>query len=398
MFTAFKSGTETGDAAWDDSPNYYAPGRFHAHPRSPNPGSGANSPPIAHLRPQKRGVTRRPAQQFLDDSGEDANVNERSWLLRPGRQRVEGWLEAWWRRWAVLVGIPCLVVSSLSRRTRAFRVRERAGRANATNFARCAPQVWLAPVAFALAWRWVNEYPSAFTDGQFVRPRLVNLDLRSRNATLKAPVANARPCASSLNAEITVNNATASAKVGLNWWPTTLGGSVSYLVFWALPLLVGYLLHAFELDGFGTRRHRDAKPVLYLRNLSENVTMVAFLGWVFSSSRFALLPTKLTTLSRQLTILHFGPNKPLYPFFSFESDTDPYNYRLTAIASLIIWATELGSSFLARLVIWFAYKLDVTNIGLDHFREHPELVVACVWCSIHVLSDILLFLIKLNFR
>lgn len=45
----------------------------------------------------------------------------------------------------------------------------------------------------------------------------------------------------------------------LNWWPTTLGGTVSYFVFWALPLFVGYLLHYFELDGFGTRRG-DAKP------------------------------------------------------------------------------------------------------------------------------------------
>ncbi|KAL8293646.1 hypothetical protein RQP46_000347 [Phenoliferia psychrophenolica] len=314
----------------------------------------------------------------------------------------------------------------------------------------------------------------------------------------------------------------------LNWWPTTLGGSVSYFVFWIVPLLVGLLLHAFELDGFGTRRHGAAKPgdrarsnydwerkttwvalaltpaqktflerqlatrmpksykrflwfmgtftlslfalvlgqgfatiylstlphsnldgvvyvwtwiltvqclngisnwilqnkvrsralvfvfrfyyflvyhvfyrnlfarlrspdqalyiqllssswviiwypvsmsrtfhrflrwavgfekdwdeyadnigtMLYLRNLSENVTMAAFLGW--------------------LTILHYGPNKPLYPFFSFDSDTDPYNYRLTAIASLIIWATELVSSFLARGVIWYCYRLDVTNVS-----------------------------------
>lgn len=38
--------------------------------------------------------------------------DERSWLLlRPGRKRVEGWLETWWRRWAVLVGVPCLFVS-----------------------------------------------------------------------------------------------------------------------------------------------------------------------------------------------------------------------------------------------------------------------------------------------
>lgn len=98
--------------------------------------------------------------------------------------------------------------------------------------------------------------------------------------------------------------------------------------------------------------------------------MVAFLGWI--------------------TILHFGPNNQLYPFFSFESTSDPYTYRLTIIASLIIWGSELLSSFLARLVIWFCYKLDVTNIGLDEFREHPELVICAIVMSIHVLMDMLL--------
>jgi len=34
---------------------------------------------------------------------------------------------------------------------------------------------------------------------------------------------------------------------------------------------------------------------------------------------------------------------------------------------------------------------------LDHVSQ-PELVVACVWCAVHVLMDLLLFLVKLNFR
>lgn len=36
----------------------------------------------------------------------------------------------------------------------------------------------------------------------------------------------------------------------LNWWPRSLGGSISYVSFWSLALLVGYLLHKFRLDGF----------------------------------------------------------------------------------------------------------------------------------------------------
>jgi hypothetical protein len=32
-------------------------------------------------------------------------------LLRPGRRKVEGWMSSWWRRWSLLVGTPCLIVS-----------------------------------------------------------------------------------------------------------------------------------------------------------------------------------------------------------------------------------------------------------------------------------------------
>ncbi|BGP00177.1 hypothetical protein NBRC10513v2_004401 [Rhodotorula toruloides] len=117
---------------------------------------------------------------------------------------------------------------------------------------------------------------------------------------------------------------------------------------------------------------------LYLRNLSENVTMIGFLGW--------------------LSILHWGPNKVIYPYFAFDTRYDPYTYRLTLTASLVIYATELFSNYLARAVCWLCYEIDVTNLGLDQFREHPELVIACVFTSCHVLSDMLLFLVKLNFR
>lgn len=129
----------------------------------------------------------------------------------------------------------------------------------------------------------------------------------------------------------------------------------------------------------------------YLRNLAQNVTMVAFLGWV--------------------SILHFGRNQKLYPFFSFvdttgqddannpnDNDDDPYNYRLTMLGSLAIWASELLTSFLARCLCRWTMGVDVTNLGLDEMREFPDLLPTCVWTSVHVLMDMLLFLIKLNFR
>ncbi|GAA5825712.1 hypothetical protein JCM5353_005243 [Sporobolomyces roseus] len=158
--------------------------------------------------------------------------------------------------------------------------------------------------------------------------------------------------------------------------------SSSFVVLW-YPLSMSKTFHRLLSWTVGTSMEweeysHSVATMFYLRNLSENVTMVAFLGWV--------------------TILHWGPNKLIYPFFSFADPSDPYTYRLTISASLVIWLAELFSSFLARLVCWLAYGIDVTNVGLDQFREHPELVVACIWASTHVLMDILLFLVKLNFR
>ena len=115
---------------------------------------------------------------------------------------------------------------------------------------------------------------------------------------------------------------------------------------------------------------------LYIRNLSENVTsgekiqlsehrrqfqaelglsaVIAFLGWV--------------------SILHLGPNTPIYPFFAFDDPNDPYTFRLTLSASAIIFAAELFAGYLARSACWLAYEIDVTNLGLDQFREHVSLL------------------------
>ncbi|CBQ73051.1 conserved hypothetical protein [Sporisorium reilianum SRZ2] len=116
----------------------------------------------------------------------------------------------------------------------------------------------------------------------------------------------------------------------------------------------------------------------YLRNLAQNTTMLAFLGWV--------------------SILHFGSNQPLYPFFAYDNKHDPYNYQLTMLGSVAIWGSELLSSFVARQICYLAFRVDVTNLGLDEMREFPELLTTIGWGSVHTLMDMLLFLIKLNFR
>lgn len=40
----------------------------------------------------------------------------------------------------------------------------------------------------------------------------------------------------------------------------------------------------------------------------------------------------------------------MYPFFAFADKGDPYNYHLTMLGSMAIWASELASSFVARQV------------------------------------------------
>jgi len=67
---------------------------------------------------------------------------------------------------------------------------------------------------------------------------------------------------------------------------------------------------------------------LYVRQLSENATMMAFLAW--------------------LTVLHFGANKASYPFLHLVPTDAEFDYRLTMTASAIIWASEIVSSWTAR--------------------------------------------------
>lgn len=83
----------------------------------------------------------------------------------------------------------------------------------------------------------------------------------------------------------------------------------------------------------------------------------------------------------------------MYPFFAFADKRDPYNYQLTMFGSLAIWGSELISSFVARQICLHALHVDVTNLGLDEMRSYPELVSSVAWTSVHVLMDMLLFLI-----
>lgn len=86
-----------------DSPLSPASGRGGGLRRGRGKGKGRGKVPLLLEEDPVAGV---------EASGR-AEQDERSWLLlplRPGRATVEKWLEVWWRRWMVLVGVPCLSV------------------------------------------------------------------------------------------------------------------------------------------------------------------------------------------------------------------------------------------------------------------------------------------------
>lgn len=115
----------------------------------------------------------------------------------------------------------------------------------------------------------------------------------------------------------------------------------------------------------------------YLRNLAQNTTMLAFLGWV-SILHFGTNQRESQYVALVFRTVH-PPLADLYPFFAFDDKRDPYNYQLTMLGSLAIWGSELLSSFIARWLCLFYFSVDITNLGLDEMRDHPELVTSVVW-------------------
>lgn len=116
----------------------------------------------------------------------------------------------------------------------------------------------------------------------------------------------------------------------------------------------------------------------YLRNLAENTTMLGFLCWV--------------------NILHFGPNRAAYPYFHMDDrDGSPYNHNLTVIAALVIWTSELTSAYITRFTFKKVFNHSITQQAVKEFERYPEMIIGFVLVMVHVLQNILLALIKLDF-
>ncbi|KAF9136288.1 hypothetical protein BGW39_000003 [Mortierella sp. 14UC] len=155
--------------------------------------------------------------------------------------------------------------------------------------------------------------------------------------------------------------------------------------FWVCifhPICMTHTVYRTLVYLFGiTRTYEEYKRQvgrgLFLRNLAENVTMLAFLLWV--------------------NILYYGPNAKIYSYFKFEDLNIEYNHDVTVYASVGIWTSELISNFINRMICKKYLGHHVTKEALKDFKEYPELIVAFVLVMVHILQDMLLSLLDLNF-
>ncbi|PVU89224.1 hypothetical protein BB561_005476 [Smittium simulii] len=117
-----------------------------------------------------------------------------------------------------------------------------------------------------------------------------------------------------------------------------LGSSLWVVLFFPFRMskITWKILSYFDLAADTYEEYlRHTGFTFYIRNLAENTTMLAFLSWV--------------------SILHYGPNKALYPYFQFSiNDSDNsivgnnhevrYSYELTMKASIVVWCCEFTVS------------------------------------------------------
>ncbi|KAG0265251.1 hypothetical protein BGZ95_003369, partial [Linnemannia exigua] len=155
--------------------------------------------------------------------------------------------------------------------------------------------------------------------------------------------------------------------------------------FWVCifhPICMTHTVYRTLVYVFGiTRTYEEYKRQvgrgLFLRNLAENVTMLAFLLWV--------------------NILYYGPNAKIYTYFMFKDQNIEYNHSVTVYASVGIWTSELISNFINRMICKKYLGHHVTKEALRDFKEYPELIVAFILVMVHILQDMLLSLLDLNF-
>lgn len=157
--------------------------------------------------------------------------------------------------------------------------------------------------------------------------------------------------------------------------------SSTIVVIWS-PLMMTTHFHRFlcflNLNGQSYNDWRkNIGRSFFLRGIAENVSMAAWLGWV--------------------VVLHYGYNKNIYPYFSFEDKRDPYTFSLTFWASLATWGAELLANWIVRKIMKRHLGFPVTREAIADFQKFPELLPAVGLVSVHVLTSMLLSIVRLRF-
>lgn len=128
---------------------------------------------------------------------------------------------------------------------------------------------------------------------------------------------------------------------------------------------------------YGTYQKLQTRNV-FIRFLAENASMATFLGSVL--------------------VLHFGANKNVYPYFSFDDLDDDYDFNMTFWASGVTWGCELVASIVVRVLVRAIFSVDVGLEGRMDLAVWPELLPTCVAVTLHVLQNMLFSIIRLRFR
>ncbi|KAI9648710.1 hypothetical protein NHQ30_003350 [Ciborinia camelliae] len=201
--------------------------------------------------------------------------------------------------------------------------------------------------------------------------------------------------------------------------------SSSFLILLA-PLTISAPFHSLltllYLNGQSyTEYQKFCTRNIFLRGISENVSMLTFLG--------------------SILVLHYGPNKDVYPYFAFDTPIIPstfnetlsntpsnfssqiqffptipriphtpvhlpsspsannqYDFRLTFYASVVTWACEIVAGWITRRIMWFGWKMDVTGEGKRDLGSWPELLPTGVVVMVHVLQNMLFSIVRLAFH
>ena len=188
------------------------------------------------MQPQRR--------PHAEDIADDDTAVGKTWegLVRPSRRRVEGWLGVWWKRWGILVVLPCVIVSSRE---------DIAGPINTTAdpLRSSFSQVWVwVAIPFPVAdpyqpdapWHIPSPFPS--------RRNGTDVPADSDDLPLDLNFYFYLVVYYGLYLHVALLFVTKIFDLyRLNWWPSRIGGRLSYAFFWCSALVIGWAAHEVDL-------------------------------------------------------------------------------------------------------------------------------------------------------